>query len=368
MKIAIIADPIDNQRGGVHVYTRELVHALLAYDQHNEYILVREQHDPGITNAEQLVVPNYRVGLGLSALRLFGVVPWMLARRGVDAVLEPAHFGPFNLPRRIKRITMIHDLTPILLPEYHRWHSQLLQRWFLGGILKRADLVLSNSQSTTRDLHQHYPVTKDKTATVLLGIDHTDLPEPVGEGALPQIGVDAPFWLYVGTIEPRKNLVRLLEAYRLFRESRAERVQLVIAGQRGWKSEAFYDALERHPFRADIVLPGFVPAQTLSQLYAHAIGLVYPSIYEGFGFPVLEAFSRGCLVVCADNSSLPEVGGDVAFYCQAETPTSIHQQMQRLYALVPAERNQKKIQARHWARQFTWQQHAAQFIQHLTQL
>lgn len=361
MKIAIIADPIDNQKGGIHVYTREVVKALLAYDKHNEYLLIREKYDPELEGAEQIILPNFRFGLGYSAFRLFFIVPFVLIRRKVDMVIEPAHFGPFNLPRRILRTTVIHDLTPILFPQYHRYHSQLLQHLFLGRILRKANLVLSNSQHTTRDLHQHYPITKGKISTILLGIDHIKLSVTTQKEYLDQIGINHPFWLYVGTIEPRKNLVRLLQAYKAFRDNEDGLSQLLIVGQKGWKSEPFFEELAAHPYKEDIVLPGFVPDQALAELYSHAIGLIYPSEYEGFGFPVLEAFSCGCLVVCADNSSLPEVGGDIAYYCQAENEYSIYEQMQALYQLDDEQRIQKKKQAIKWAQQFSWRKYAEQF-------
>jgi len=354
MKVAIIADPIDNQKGGIHVYTRELVAALSRYGQQHEYLILRERVDPELEGLEQIVLPNFRFGFGIAALRLFFAVPWVLNRRGVDAVLEPAHFGPFNLPKRIRRITMMHDLTPILFPQYHNWHSQQLQRLFLPSVLRRADLVLSNSQNTTSDLHKHYPQTQGKIETILLGADHLQRERVQTRHYLDEKGIQHPYWLSVGTIEPRKNLLRLLEAYRQFRAQTEERVLLLVVGQKGWKSESFFDALEQHPYREDIILPGFVPDAALSELYSHAIGLVYPSEYEGFGFPVLEAYACGCPVVCADNSSLPEVGGRWAFYHDAYDADGLCRAMQSLYELPEDERQRMASEVAEWAAGFTW--------------
>ena len=365
MKIAIIADPIDNQKGGIHVYTREVVKALQDYDTQNEYILVREKHDPAITKMEQLVIPNLRFGLGLAALRLFFWVPYILSKKGVDIVVEPAHFGPFNLPKRIKRVTVIHDLTPILFPEHHRFHSRLLQQIFLSRILKKADLVLSNSQNTTKDLHQHYPVTQSKTKTILLGVDHHKREATESRAYLDSIGLHLPYWLYVGTIEPRKNLISLLDAYERFRKQEDTATPLVIVGQKGWKSTSFFEKLEAHPYKEDIILPGFVPDAALEELFSHAIGLIYPSQYEGFGFPVLEAFACNCLVICSNNSSLTEVGGEIAFYCQADDPATITNQMQKLFHLPSAERAALKEKAKQWAANFRWEKYAASFVRAL---
>lgn len=363
MKIAIIADPVDNQKGGIHVYTRELLSALAVHGRQHQYLVVREKDGPPFGHLEQIVLPNLRTGLGLAALRLFLWVPWVLSRQGVDAVLEPAHFGPFNLPKRIRRITVIHDLTPILFPQYHNWHSQWLQRLFLSGILRRADLVLANSKHTAKDLMTHYPHCIGKVHTLLLGADHLRQRPTEQRSFLDGRGINAPYWLSVGTIEPRKNLPRLLHAYGQFRLRNGVRVLLLIAGQRGWKSDAFFQALEAHPYRQDIHLLGFVPDDALSELYSHALGLVYPSEYEGFGFPVLEAYRCGCPVVCANNSSLPEVGGEWAFYHDAHDADSLCKAMGVLFNL-PAEDRAVRCQAvQAWAARFTWEKYVEAFEQ-----
>lgn len=328
MRIAIIADPIDNQKGGVHVYTRELVSALRRNPGEHEYILVREKFDPEIQDFRQIVIPNIRIGLGLAAFRLFFIVPLILWWHKVDAVFEPAHFGPFNLPQSIKRITMIHDLTPILFPEYHRFHSQWLQRIFLKGILKKADMILVNSKYTLKDLLKYYPAAGPKSHTILLAYDPVF--RVISEDKIAEADViSSPFFLAVGTIEPRKNLVRLLEAYRIYRTQYQGENHLIIAGQKGWKSETFFEALSRHPFRSDIRITGYIPDHTLAAYYVQAKALIYPSEYEGFGLPVLEAMACGCPVICSNTSSLPEVGGEAVVYVD---PLDIDDMSQQMYA------------------------------------
>jgi hypothetical protein len=169
MKIAILADPLDNQRAGVHVFTRELITALIELGFADRLLLVRERIDPQLP-VEQLAVPNIHLPIGFASLRLFFIIPYLLRRRKeVVAVFEPAHFGPFNLPKRMKRITMIHDLTPILFPQYHRWHSQILQRLFLRSILKNTDWVLTNSRHTQADVARVFSFTQQKVSHLYLG-------------------------------------------------------------------------------------------------------------------------------------------------------------------------------------------------------
>jgi glycosyltransferase involved in cell wall biosynthesis len=326
----------------------------------HEYILVREKFDPELQDFRQIVIPNVRIGLGLAALRLFFIVPLVLWWHRVDAVFEPAHFGPFNLPRSIKRITMIHDLTPILFPEYHRFHSQLLQRVFLKGILKKADLILTNSLHTWHDLNRYYPQAASKSHAILLANDPIFRPI-LKEEILKSDAVDQSFFLAVGTIEPRKNLVRLLEAYRIYRTDYQGENLLIIAGQRGWKSEAFFEALEKHPFSSDIRITGYIADHTLAAYYAQAKALIYPSEYEGFGLPVLEAMACGCPVICSDTSSLPEVGGEAAVYVDPLNTDDMAFQMHRTDQMNSVDYRQWKKICLQRAGLFSWDNYAIVF-------
>lgn len=358
MKIAIIADPLDNQRAGVHVYLRELVNALVTNPGNHEYVLIRERVDPDLP-LPQYALPNVRLPIGYASFRLFVLVPRLLIRLGVDAVFEPAHFGPFNLPARIRRITMIHDLTPILFPHFHRWHSQMLQRLFLPGILRRADRVVANSNNTATDLARVYPRTAAKTETILLGVPGGFFPNE-RTNFLTDQDIDAPYFLYVGTVEPRKNLVLLLEAYAIFRQQTDRRVLLVLVGQLGWKNKNFATSLVNHPFRTDIRLTGFIPKEQLPQAYYHALSLVYPSVYEGFGFPIAEAFACGTGVICPRNSSLPEVGGDLARYYPTHDAAALADCLLEVSASGPPTARQRAAYQDH-AATFSWSTYATIF-------
>jgi len=357
MRIAILADPLDNQKAGVHVYSRELIKALVRQSPKYQYYIFRLQHDPELEGVEQVVLPAAKYP-GYMSLRMFGIIPYMVRKLKIDAVVELAHFGPFNLPRRVKRITVIHDLTPILFPHFHRFHSQLLQRIFLKKILRRASLVITNSQSTTNDVMKVYGIDEAKIATILLGKD--DFYQRIEKKrALKEAKIDQPYFHFVGTIEPRKDLLTLLKGFTLFKEKTPSSVQLLIAGAKGWKSEAFYQALEEHPFREDIRLLGFVSKELLNTLHSHSLAMIYPSIYEGFGFPVLEALCCGGRVICTDNSSLPEVGGDLAVYFSTGDSVQLAERMQEVLEQ-PAD-EAYRARAAEWVATFSWMKYARQF-------
>lgn len=366
MKIAILADPLDNQKAGVHVYTKGLVDALIHYGQGHEYVLIREKKDPDLpSRVQQIVIPNYRFLLSFATLRLFFIIPLVLRWLKVDAVLEPAHFGPFNLPKRILRITVIHDLTPLIFPQYHVWHGQVLQRLFLKSILKKTRLILTVSQNTCADLNRIFPFTTTKTVVIPPGRDLFFQPD-TSKTVLQKWRIDAPYFLFVGTIEPRKNLVFLLEAYQQFRAQNEDRILLLLVGGKGWKYQSFYDALAGHPFNKDIILLGYVDKSELPALYTQSLALIYPSIYEGFGLPVLEAMACGAAVICSNRSSLPEVGGNAALYFDPENKMALLSQMEAIVRNKSLIKSKKRLSLQQ-SYLFSWQDFAKAFFEAIPQ-
>lgn len=366
MKIAILADPLDNQSAGVHVYTKGMVEALITYNKEHEIVLIREKKDPDVPeNIQQIAIPNYRFLLIFAAFRLFIIIPLILRWLKVDAVVEPAHFGPFNLPRRVFRITVIHDLTPLLFPQYHHWHSQILQRILLNRILKKAHLILTVSQNSCEDLKRFFPFTAAKTSVVYPGRDPFFQPSH-SPAIMEKLQIDAPYFLSVGTIEPRKNLVLLLEAYQQFRAQNDERILLLIAGGKGWKYQAFYNALNQNLFKEDIILLGYVDKGELPALYTHSLALIYPSIYEGFGLPVLEAMACGAVVICADRSSLSEVGGNAALYFDPENKLDLLSQMEAIVYNKPLIKTKKSLSLQQ-SYLFSWEIFIKAFLKEIPQ-
>jgi len=366
MRIVILADPLDNQSAGVHIFTREFISALLKYDPANEYILIREKRDENLP-IQQIEVPNIRLPIGFASIRLFFIIPLIIKYLSPDVVIEPAHFGPFNLAKRIKRVTVIHDLTPIIFPRFHRWHSQILQKIFLGRILKNADMVLTNSEHTSQDVEKYYPITKGKTLSGLLGKE--ELYQPTDSRQyLEQKQINAPYFLFVGTIEPRKNLLILLEAFEEYKKSDKENTKLLLVGGNGWKSETFVEALKQHPNRIDIIRPGYVEKQYLPELYSHSKAFIYPSLYEGFGLPILEAMACGAIVITSNVSSMPEVGGEAAYYINPSLSDSLVEKMRvvsNLSSIQIIERKEKSIAQ---AALFSWKDFALNFTTNLKKL
>jgi len=363
MKIAILADPLDNQTAGVHTYTKQLIMALRKENTKHELLIIREKKDPDLP-LPQIAIPNIRLPIGFASLRLFIIIPLILRFHKVDAVFEPAHFGPFNLPKRVKRVTMMHDITPLLFPHHHRLISQLLQRIFLKSILRNATIILANSKNTHNDIIKRFPFTTEKTKTILLGKDEEF--EPVSSKTyLDKTGINSPYFLYTGTIEPRKNLNTLLDAFERFRKENDKVVKLLFVGKKGWKTKEFFDALQKHPYRSDIIITGYVDKKHLIEIYSHALALIYPSLYEGFGLPILEALSCGTPVICSDSSSLPEVGGAVALYFDPLDTSALTRHMNDVYQR-PPQNTASKAALIAQSNLFSWKKYARRFLQVIT--
>ena len=308
MKIAIIGDALDYQYAGIYYYTKELINALARIDKQNEYWIVREKSVGDFSkNVKELIVPLKKIP-GAAAYRLFISIPKILIQKKVDIVVEPRHFGPFNLPKTIKRVTVIHDLSPIHYPQWHQFVSSKLQQLFLPSILKRADHIITNSNFTAQDVMAYFPFTKNKTTGILLGKEDFFKPES-NQAILSKMGLHKPYLLHTGTIEPRKNLSLLIKAFEQIKKEKSIDLQLVLVGKLGWKSAALQEQINASPFKDAIKSLGYVERAILPAIYTGASAFVYPSHFEGFGLPVLEAMSCGTPVIVSDVSSLPEIIG-----------------------------------------------------------
>lgn len=359
--VTILAGPLDDQNAGIHVYTREMIRSFQE-SKTCEYILVRQKHNNKFSEKiDEITIPSHPF-IGFKTIRLFLTVPFILSKVNPDIVIEPAHFGPFNLPKRIKRVTIIHDLTPIIFPQWHRFLGQLLQRIFLKSILKHASLILTNSENTLKDLTKYFSFTAAKSIMIYPGIDpFYNLPEK------DIIYKKEPFLLYTGTIEPRKNLITLLVAYQKFRERSGYKHKLIITGGKGWKSESFYKTLEEHPFRQDIELKGYVSKEELRLLYRTTSAFIYPSFYEGFGFPVAEAMSSGACCIVSKSSSLIEVGGNSVVYFD---PTNPEELADKIALVLTDEKlvNTLIRKGKEHVSKFNWENFAAKFERELVKL
>ncbi len=247
---------------------------------------------------------------------------------------------------------LVHDFSFRAHPEYFPRSIALYMRLLTGLALRRAEVVVALSEFTRREVARFYPAAAAKTAVVYPGVGAEFTPDgdPAADAdALAALGVEPPYLLAVGNIHPRKNLGRLLAAWLRLRDAGRAVPPLVWVGQRRWESSPLLDKA-----RADGVrLPGFVPPRHLPALYRRAEALAYPSLYEGFGLPPLEAMACGTPVLAANTTSLPEAVGDAAV---AVDPASVEALAEGLARVLFDAGQRRELRARGLARaaRFRW--------------
>jgi glycosyltransferase involved in cell wall biosynthesis len=283
---------------------------------------------------------------------------WRLRHRADALFHSPNYFLP---PHSGPCVATIHDLSHVWYPQFHPQVRVNFMNRALPQTLRRADFLITDAESVRQEVIRHFAWPENKIAAVPLGVDPIYRPREASEvqDVLNAWGlVYEGFTLFVGTVEPRKNLITLMTAYEQLPEKLRMQWPLVIAGNEGWNSKEIHSRMERAATQGWLRYLSFVPQTQLPMLYAGARLFAYPSVYEGFGLPPLEAMASGVPVVCSNVSSLPEVVGEVAL---GFSPTDV----QGLYTALTqgledeSWRSQAKSAGCARSQNFSWQQCAA---------
>lgn len=358
MRILIDLTQIAVQRAGVGVYADNLVANLLKVDVNNEYILLVQDDDEAMSrfsDRAQIVQVNAHLFRWLPfrfALEQL-YIPYLVVKYRIDLV-HSLHYS-FPLFTRAKRVVTIHDLTSFLFPELHIGAKAIYYRWCTRLAVRMADAALFDSQASLDDCIRLLGVPSAKTSVVYLGVNG-DLRgkscERGGKNLKGKYGIKDKYFLFVGMIEPRKNLVRLVLAFERLLSEGFEG-QLVIAGKRGWHCDELDGVLAKESNRGKIICTGYVTDEEKINLLHGAFAFVYPSLYEGFGIPVLESLAMGLPTITSNVSSLPEVAGDAALLVD---PTDVTQLYVSMWALVRnrSMRERLKVKALERSQTFTW--------------
>lgn len=360
MKIGIDYTAALKQSGGIGRYTRGLLTTVAQLDRQNQYTLMVTPDAPGQglqffqahPNFDHKVYPLPERWLTIGWHRLFLPVPVEWFSGPVDLFHSPNFILPPT--RRAKTLLTVHDLSFIRHPQgavgkLRRWLEQVVPR-----SLARADHVLADSHSAKQDLIDIFKVEAGKISVVGAGVEARFQPisDPVIlDGVRKKYHLPAKFVLGLGTLEPRKNYTGLIQAFSLspIRETH----HLVIAGGKGWLYDDIFAAAEASPASDRIHFTGFVADDDLPALYNLANIFAYPSHYEGFGIPVIEAMACGVPVVCADNSCLPEVAGRSALQVKATDIPALAEALHRL-AIDNSLRENTVREGFHQAQKFSW--------------
>ncbi len=353
MIVGFDATTLQGRLSGVGYYTARLMESLA--NGAGEGIVDRLVV---LSNRPVPVEPNGRVQV--YERRRFGVRSvWMqFMLPGILRELRPdlVHFTNYLAPvvGRVPYVVSFHDMTLSLVPQYHTLKKRLLTSSLIPLVARSARRILAPSESTRRDVVRLLGVDPGRVCVIPYAAAPGFRPDP---GRLQHLadayGIRPPYLLYVGTLEPRKNLVRVLRAFaRVVPSLRDHR--LVVAGDRGWKYSAVLEEAARPDLARRIVLPGYVAEEDLPALYTHAVAFVYPSLYEGFGLPVVEAMACGAPVLTSRTSSLGEVAEGAAWLVDPENEDAL---AEGLHALATDEGLRRDLRARGLARaaEFSWE-------------
>jgi len=303
LKVGVDCRPLSRSLSGIGRYTRELLSLLTGVQDVHWFLYCDQAFEAPFANRPNVTLRLSRQSGNLAEHLWYQVVlPRQLKRDRLDVFWSPRHHLPLFMPSSVRAVVTIHDLTWKRFPETMKRLQYWSERLQMPHSLRQAASIITISASSRSDLERYFPATRDKIRVIPCGV--TRLQAGAFTRPLPQ-----QYLLFVGTPEPRKNIRRILEAYAQLPATLRAAYPLVLAGGHGWLVD-LGRWVEELGIRADVVALGAVSADELGYLYSQARLLLMPSLYEGFGLPILEAFQFGVPVVTANCSSMPEVAGN----------------------------------------------------------
>lgn len=258
-------------------------------------------------------------------------IPAFLRRQRADVFLSPD--GLCSLRTKVPQVMVIHDLAFLHFPAFLPKWQQAYLAWHTPACIRKAARVVTVSEHARADILRHYPFAQGKIEVVHNAAEPIFQPVDwaVRQQAMDRFADGCAYFVVVGSIHPRKNLINLLKGFSIFKKRQRSNMKLVITGRLAWQHGDFEEMLSRYAYRSDVRLTGYLPSAEMPLVVGGAYALVYPSLWEGFGIPVLEAMQSGVPVLCSDNSAMPEVAGEAALFFDPLQPEDIALQLSRVY-------------------------------------
>ena len=360
MKIGVDARPLSYQLTGIGVYMKHLLDEIQKIDHQNDYYLISNgpiDYDPN--NPRWSKVEGRLSNKLWSTLWIQLNVPFIAVRRNLDLFWGFRHHLPLLLSPEIRTVVTVHDIVNRLYPGTMALPNLLVERLLMKLSLKRSDAIIADSRSTAADIKDKLGISVNEINTIHLGTPVL-CKEP--ECASDQRN-DASFkyFLFVGTLDPRKNFERIFKAFELLRPL-DRGLHLVIVGGEGWKNKDFLKIVSAHPLKDHIHMPGYLPRNKLRSYYENAICLMFPSLYEGFGLPILESMSCGTPVITSNVSSMQEVAGGAALLVNPYDTGAIAEAMNML---MKDEQLRERLTSMglQRAKEFSWKKCAEQTLE-----
>lgn len=348
---------LNDRLEGIGYFVREVCLRIAAHHpEHRFYFLFDRPVDPGLAlpaNVTPLVIGPQARHPVLWKIWFDWRLPQVLKKVKADVFFSPESFA--SLRSRVPQCIILHDLGFLHFPAAYKYSHFLFYRHYFPRFIKKARRMAAVSAFTRADAAEHYGIDAGKIDLVysaakrvfkpVAGTARTAIQDQYSEGK--------EYFIYAGAIQPRKNLVNLLKAFSLFKKRQRTNMKLVLAGRMAWKNDAFIQLLKTYKYRADVVLTGYLPEEELARLVAAAYAMVYPSVLEGFGVPVLEALQSGVPALTTQGTAMQEIAGEAALYFDASEPADIAEKMMRIYKDEPL-RNALVAKGLLRAKEFGW--------------
>jgi len=357
------------QKVGVGVYATNLIEEIAKRSSSRHYTILVQDDENSLDTLERenfkliKIKSRYFRNIFFRFLLEQIYIPYLTRKHHID-VLHSLHYSFPLLPLRAKKIVTIHDMSFIKFPELHKKLKTIYFNFFIKILPKMADRIITISRSTLNDFILLAGASKDNISVVHLGRpewhDTIFRPDAV-ESTLRRLGINHEYLLYVGMIEPRKNIANIIHAFHRLNQSRAD-LQLVIAGPKGWHYKPVFKLIDRLGLRERICLPDYITIDEKAILMKHAKIFLYPSLYEGFGLPVLEAMSLGVPTITSNVSSMPEIAEDTAILIHPESVDELYEGIIKLINNKQLYNTLKETSVLQSSK-FTWEKTATQTIE-----
>jgi glycosyltransferase involved in cell wall biosynthesis len=367
MRIGLSTSVIQRGKTGIAQYLFALTRAFLPYTDRHQFTLFALEEDVPLfsflDSRMQIVTVPERFRPAVKNISWHQSMLPRLARRHQLDVLHVPSYRRMLWPRPCALVATIHDLAPFKVSNKYDWKRMFYGRVVVRRLARRQNRIIAISRNTAEDIKTFFGLPEDRLTVIHNGLEHDRFFPGSRETARAKVagqhGLRQPFFLYIARLEhPAKNHVRLISAFNDFKTATSSPWQLVFGGSDWHGAEAIHAAIKQSPFASEIRSLGFVENAGLPDLYRTADAFVYPSLYEGFGMPPIEAMACGCPVICSTSGSLGEVVGNAAAIVNPDDISSIRQQLTAV-AGDAALREKLRSAGLLQAKQFDWDKTAA---------
>lgn len=364
MKVLVDLSQIPCQKVGVGVYACETFKRVLAMNNEDEFYIVLQDDDKDL---EKILPTAHKIFVSSQVFRIFIFrflleqiyIPYLCLKYKID-IIHSLHYSFPLLCYWVKRIVTIHDLTFFIYPEVHTRVKRCYFRYFIILASRLSDAVICVSESTRNDLFKYVNGIKAKVYVVPLAVSILKISDVDVKSVRDKYAIVGDYILFIGTLEPRKNICNLLKSFG-GNDKLSSNYQLVLVGKKGWYYQSMFDMIRQLNIEKSVIMTGFVTEKEKFSLLSAASVFVYPSIYEGFGLPVLEAIGYGIPTVTSNVSSLPEVAGDAALLVNPDKVEDLSNAIEVILTnnSLQAEMKLKSVEQ---ANKYSWENTAKQTI------